>query len=236
MLTDIIEALLFASGEGMSSKELYEGLKISYTRLEIEKALRELKDTYSGGRGIVMIEFNDKYQLQTNPEYGTLLTDLLQKTKERELSKTLLQVLAIVAYKSPVTKQEIEELRGVNSDYVVQMLLKFNLIEAVGRKEALGHPILYATSEEFLKKFGMASLSELPDYDELMYKIKNNFEKYFEKSDDLYRNRKIKGDEEESEEDEDVVIAEVAAADVSDEEDDDDMPDFLLGEDVIRVE
>jgi segregation and condensation protein B len=237
MLTDIIEALLFASGGGMSSTELYEGLKSSYTRIEIEKALRELKNTYSGERGIIMIEFNDKYQLQSNPAYGELIAELLQKTKERELSKTLLQVLAIIAYKGPITKQEIEELRGVNSDYVVQMLLKFNLIEAVGRKEALGHPILYSTSEEFLKKFGLSSLSELPDYEDLIYKIKNNFDKYYEKSDDLYRNRKIAIDGEEEERKKEDRVAEVAAAEDSQEEDEEDeMPDFLLGEDIIRVE
>lgn len=238
MLTDIIEALLFASGGGMSSGELYEGLKASYTRIEIEKALRELKETYSGGRGIIMIEFNDKYQLQSNPMYGEILTELLQKTKERELSKTLLQVLAIIAYKGPVTKQEIEELRGVNSDYVVQMLLKFNLIEAVGRKEALGHPILYATSEEFLKRFGLTSLSELPDYEELIYKIKNNFDKYFEKSDDLYRSRKINEEAGEENNATEEDAAEVAAADAEDEEldEEDEMPDFLLGEDVVSIE
>ncbi|MDD3947172.1 MAG: SMC-Scp complex subunit ScpB [Clostridia bacterium] len=234
MLTDIIEALLFASGKGMSSSEMYEGLKHSYTKLEIEKAMRELKESYSGGRGIILIEFNDSYQFQTNPDYGGIISDMLMKTKERELSKTLLQVLAIIAYKSPITKQEIEELRGTNSDYVIQMLLKFNLIEAIGRKETLGHPILYATSEEFLKKFGLTSLSELPDYEELLYKIKNNFDKYFQKSDELYRNRVI--DTEDTNQDNDR--AEAAAADIDCEEtqEDDDMPDFLLGEDVIEVD
>lgn len=234
MLTDIIEALLFASGKGMSSSEMYEGLKHSYTKLEIEKAMRELKESYSGGRGIILIEFNDSYQFQTNPDYGGIISDMLMKTKERELSKTLLQVLAIIAYKSPITKQEIEELRGTNSDYVIQMLLKFNLIEAVGRKETLGHPILYATSEDFLKKFGLTSLSELPDYEELLYKIKNNFDKYFQKSDELYRNRVI--DTEDTNQDNDRAEAAAADIDYEETEEDDDMPDFLLGEDVIEVD
>lgn len=229
MLTDIIEALLFASGKGMSSAEIYEGLKFSYTKIEVERAIRELKSSYSGERGIILIDFNDNYQFQTNPEYGELISDLLLKTKERELSKTLLQVLAIIAYKSPITKQEIEELRGVNSDYVVQMLLKFNLIEAVGRKEALGHPILYATTEEFLKKFGLSSLAELPDYEELLLKIKNNFDKYFQKSEDLYRSRTISDD--------DIADTVAAAVDNSlQDEDSDDMPDFLIGEDIIEIE
>jgi segregation and condensation protein B len=232
MLTDIIEALIFASGSGISSSELYEGLKDKYTMIEIEKAIRELKESYSGPRGIILIEFNDTYQFQTNPEYGELLADLLQKTKERELSKTLLQVLAIIAYKSPITKQEIEELRGVNSDYVVQMLLKLNLIEPVGRKETLGQPILYATTEEFLKKFGLTSLAELPDYEDLLQRIKNNFDKYYEKSEDLYRHRSISENG-----DSDAAAVEAAAAVLdSDAGDDDELPDFLLGEDVVEVE
>ncbi|HOB64508.1 MAG: SMC-Scp complex subunit ScpB [Clostridiales bacterium] len=232
MLTDIIEALIFASGRGISSRELYEGLKDKYTMIEIEKAIRELKESYSGPRGIILIEFNDTYQFQTNPEYGELLADLLQKTKERELSKTLLQVLAIIAYKSPITKQEIEELRGVNSDYVVQMLLKLNLIEPVGRKETLGQPILYATTEEFLKKFGLTSLAELPDYEDLLQRIKNNFDKYYEKSEDLYRHRSISENG-----DSDAAAVEAAAAVLdSDAGDDDELPDFLLGEDVVEVE
>lgn len=232
MLTDIIEALIFASGRGISSSELYEGLKDKYTMIEIEKAIRELKESYSGPRGIILIEFNDTYQFQTNPEYGELLADLLQKTKERELSKTLLQVLAIIAYKSPITKQEIEELRGVNSDYVVQMLLKLNLIEPVGRKETLGQPILYATTEEFLKKFGLTSLAELPDYEDLLQRIKNNFDKYYEKSEDLYRHRSISENG-----DSDAAAVEAAAAVLdSDAGDDDELPDFLLGEDVVEVE
>lgn len=232
MLTDIIEALIFASGRGISSSELYEGLKDKYTMIEIEKAIRELKESYSSPRGIILIEFNDTYQFQTNPEYGELLADLLQKTKERELSKTLLQVLAIIAYKSPITKQEIEELRGVNSDYVVQMLLKLNLIEPVGRKETLGQPILYATTEEFLKKFGLTSLAELPDYEDLLQRIKNNFDKYYEKSEDLYRHRSISENG-----DSDAAAVEAAAAVLdSDAGDDDELPDFLLGEDVVEVE
>lgn len=232
MLTDIIEALIFASGRGISSRELYEGLKDKYTMIEIEKAIRELKESYSGPRGIILIEFNDTYQFQTNPEYGELLADLLQKTKERELSKTLLQVLAIIAYKSPITKQEIEELRGVNSDYVVQMLLKLNLIEPVGRKETLGQPILYATTEEFLKKFGLTSLAELPDYEDLLQRIKNNFDKYYEKSEDLYRHRSISENG-----DSDAAAVEAAAAVLdSAAGDDDELPDFLLGEDVVEVE
>lgn len=232
MLTDIIEALIFASGSGISSRELYEGLKDKYTMIEIEKAIRELKESYSGPRGIILIEFNDTYQFQTNPEYGELLADLLQKTKERELSKTLLQVLAIIAYKSPITKQEIEELRGVNSDYVVQMLLKLNLIEPVGRKETLGQPILYATTEEFLKKFGLTSLAELPDYEDLLQRIKNNFDKYYEKSEDLYRHRSISENG-----DSDAAAVEAAAAVLdSAAGDDDELPDFLLGEDVVEVE
>lgn len=242
MLKNIIEALLFASGGCLPAETIYHGLK-DYTRLEINHAMEELKEEYSGEKGIYLIEFNNKYQLQSNPFYGEIISDLLMETRERELSKTLLQVLAIVAYKQPITRQEIEDLRGVNSDYVIATLLKLNLIEAQGRKEALGHPILYGTSEEFLKKFGLPSLSDLPDYDELMYKIRTNYEKYYAKSGDLYRERDIESEERAAEKGavpSSDAEKEIAAADDSndsiEEEDDDALPDFLKDEDVVEID
>ncbi len=194
MLTDIIEAVVFASGSGIILDRLYASLR-DHSRREIDGAVEELKERYSGERGVRLIEFNDKIAFQSNPDYGEIISDVLLETRERELSKTLLQVLAIIAYKQPITRQEIEDLRGVNSDYVIAMLLKLNLIQAEGRKEALGHPILYGTTDEFLKKFGIPSLAELPDYDELMYKIRTNYEKYYEKSPELYRERNVEEEE-----------------------------------------
>lgn len=240
MLTNIIEALIFASGNGMTADEIHKGLQDRCTKKEVEKAVQELKKQYSGDKGIILVEYNKILQFQSNPGYGEILADMLMETRERELSKTLLQVLAIVAYKQPVTRAEIEDLRGVNSDYVVGMLLKLDLIEAVGRKETVGRPVLYGTTNEFLRKFGLQDLTELPDYDDLMHQIRTNFDKYYKKTEGLYREHDI--------DDTQVTAAdyvkEVAAAedDVdadSDEffdDDTDEVPNFLLDEDIVEVE
>ena len=247
MLTDIIEAIIFASGNGISKRALVNGLR-DYNAKDIEKALEELEKRYSGEeRGVRLIRFNDSYQFETNPAYGGTLSDILMETKERELSKTLLQVLAIIAYKQPVTRLEIEDLRGVGSDYVLGMLTKLGLIDVVGRKETLGRPLLYGTTDEFLKKFGLHSLEDLPDYDELMRLIRENFDKYY-KSASLYRERDI----DDSEPDIGLIdvneridrIDEVAAADAdgtgnTDDEffgEDSDDTGFMSGDDYIEIE
>lgn len=242
MLTNIIEAVLFAAGKGLEVHTLYNGL-VGYTRKEIDAALEELKKRYSGDCGIRLIQYNKTYQFQSNPDYGETIADMLMETKERELSKTLLQVLAIIAYKQPVTRSEIEDLRGVGSDYVIAMLLKLNLIETVGRKETLGRPLLYGTTDEFLRKFGLESLEELPDYDDLMQKIRNNFDKYYAKTQSLYRDREIDTGAPSIGFDEDTATGErakVAAADSEDDyyadEEESDNPDFLKGEDVVEVD
>ncbi len=240
MLTNIIEALIFASGNGMTADEIHKGLQDRCTKKEVEKAVQELKKQYSGDKGIILIEYNKTLQFQSNPNYGEILADMLMETRERELSKTLLQVLAIVAYKQPVTRAEIEDLRGVNSDYVVGMLLKLDLIEAVGRKETVGRPVLYGTTNEFLRKFGLQDLTELPDYDELMHQIRTNFDKYYKKTEGLYREHTI-DDTQVTAEDyaKEVAAAEVVEDDAEDEffeEDIDEMPSFLVDEDIVEIE
>jgi segregation and condensation protein B len=222
MLTEIIEAMLFAAGHGLMQDVIYTGLGTEYSKKEIDEAIKEIRKRYAGDRGIVLIEYNKKFQLQSNPKYGDILADTLKETRERELSKTLLKVLAIIAYKQPITRPEIEELRGVSADYVIAMLLKLNLIEPKGRKEALGNPILYGTTDEFLRKFGITDLSELPDYDALMEKIRNNYEKYHAKSTGLYRERDIDMDTSE----EPLTVSLKTADDINDNE----FPEFLEGE------
>ncbi len=230
MPSNIIEALIFASGHGMHREDIYKGLKDQYSKKEIDSAIEKLRKQYSDDRGMHLICANNIYQFQSNPAYGDLLADLLLETRERQLSKTLLQVLAIIAYKQPVTRTEIEELRGVGSDYVIAMLLKLNLIEAIGRKESIGKPILYGTTTEFLRKFGLETLEELPDYDDLMLKIKNNFEKYYAKEDTLFRDRNIDMTHPEDE------IEEIPEDQFFGDDTDDDIPDFLSGEDIIEIE
>jgi segregation and condensation protein B len=230
MPLNIIEALIFASGHGMHRDDLYKGLKEQFNKKEIDSALETLRKQYSGDRGMHLILANNIYQFQSNPAYGDLLADLLLETRERQLSKTLLQVLAIIAYKQPVTRTDIEDLRGVGSDYVIAMLLKLNLIEAVGRKETIGKPILYGTTTEFLKKFGLETLEDLPDYEDLMLKIKNNFEKYYAKEDTLFRDRNIDMTHPED------IIEEAVPEDEYFGDEEEDIPDFLSGEDIVEIE
>ena len=238
MLTDIIEAIVFASGKGITRKAIMNGLK-DYSGKDIDAALKDLEKRYSGEeRGVRLIRYNDTYQFETNPAYGDILADVLMETKERELSKTLLQVLAIIAYKQPVTRVEIEDLRGVGSDYVLAMLTKLDLIDVVGRKETLGRPLLYGTTDEFLKKFGLHSLEDLPDYDELMQKIRDNFDKYY-RSASLYHEREI--DSSTPEIGVIDVSEEVASAALNDDDeyfgtDTEDDAGFMSGDDFVEID
>lgn len=238
MLTAIIEALIFASGEGIALETIYNKLT-DFTKREINKSVEELKTRYGGENGIVIVQYNGILHMQTNPAYGDILADALQETKEKELSRTLLQVLAIVAYKQPITRAEIEELRGVNSDYVISMLTRLDLVEAIGQKDTVGKPILYATTNEFLRKFKLTELSELPDFDELMHKIRTNFDKYYEKRSGLYRERDIE-DEEKPKSDSSEPQSEAAAAEDADDNEffgeEEDLPDYLENEEVIEIE
>lgn len=211
-LTQTIESLIFSSGKSIDKKEITKGLGIK--KSELDKALEELKEKYSGSSGIQLLDFNDKVQFSSNPNYGDLIADILVKIRERELSKVLLEVLAIVAYKQPVTRLEIEELRGLNSEYALQMLQKVNLIEVVGRKDAIGRPSLYATTDEFLIKFGLNSLDALPSYEEVLEHLKV----YDENSEvSLFRQVDVEG-----------IIG-------VDENMEEEIPDFLKGEHIEEI-
>ena len=108
----------------------------------------------------------------TAPDVGEQVAEVLKPLKERELSRSLLEVMAIVAYKQPVTRLEIDDIRSANSDYAITMLLKANLITVVGRKDAIGRPLLYGTTDDFLVKFQLGDLSELPSVKEVQERIK----------------------------------------------------------------
>ena len=166
-----VEALIFASGVPSKCSELYDSLPPEVTKKDINDAIKALDQTYRDPRGIVLLHIDDKVQFATNPAYGDAVAGALRPIKERELSRTLLEVLAIIAYKQPITKGELEELRGLNCDYAVHTLLDLQMIEPVGRKDAVGRPILYGTTDNFLKRFRLNSIEDLPDYDELMESI-----------------------------------------------------------------
>lgn len=168
-LTNTIEAILFASGKSVSLSDIAEKLGVSMG--EVKKSLHELKEKYGEDGGIQLLQFNGKAQLGSNPAYKTDVEAVLNPIREKELTRTILECAAIVAYKQPITKTEIELLRGLNSDYAVRVLLDLKLIYPCGRKDAVGKPILYATTDEFLKRFKLNSLEDLPDYDALMAAI-----------------------------------------------------------------
>ena len=122
--------------------------------------------------GIRLLHFNHKLQLATNPEYKEAVSAVLMPIREKEFTRTILECAAIVAYKQPVTRTEIEVIRGgMSCDYAISTLLSLDMIYPCGRRETPGRPIEYATTDNFLKRFKLKSLSELPDYEELMEKI-----------------------------------------------------------------
>ncbi|SHG65483.1 MULTISPECIES: SMC-Scp complex subunit ScpB [Virgibacillus] len=161
-LKAIVEGLLFASGnEGITIKQLSDVLEV--TEATIELVLDELKQEYeSTDRGIRMMQAHEVFHLTTKPEHSHYYKKLLETPQTTRMSQAALETLAIIAYNQPITRTEIEEIRGVKSDRPVQTLLSRLLIEEVGRKDTVGKPILFATTKEFLTYFGLTSLQDLP--------------------------------------------------------------------------
>ncbi len=171
-LKNIIEAVVFASGKGIKRQELLEKMP-ELNEKALNQAIEELKAEYSkeSGSGIIFFTYGDKLTFASNDLYGTEVTTVLTPLKERELSRSLLEVLSLVAYKQPITRLEIEDIRGVNSDYAISMLSKANLINVIGRKDAPGRPMLFGTTDDFLIKFELQNLSELPSRKAIMDRI-----------------------------------------------------------------
>ena len=160
-LAHVIEAILFVAGEPVNVKDVQRALDV--TEDETRQAIDALDSDYSfHRRGITLKRFGEHIQLSTRAEYAPYVERLLQPIQKQSLSQSALETLAIVAYRQPVTKLEMEAVRGVKCDYSVQSLVNKGLIEEVGRKEALGRPILYGTTDKFLSHFGLSSLEDLP--------------------------------------------------------------------------
>ena len=161
MLPGIVEAILFVAGEPVSVEDLAHALDL--TVLELEPALEALRDGYDFDmRGLRLNRFGGSVQLSTRPEFAPYIERLLQPVQKRNLSQTVMETLSIVAYRQPVTKAEIEAIRGVKCDYSLQSLTNKGLIAEVGRRDTLGRPILYGTTEGFLRHFGIETLGQLP--------------------------------------------------------------------------
>ena len=168
-LSNILESILFVSGNPVPTEIIAEKLGVSVK--EVQDAAKKLQERYSEKSGLRLLIFNKKLQLSSNPEYKDYVSSVLNPIKEREFTKTILECSAIIAYKQPITKGELENLRGLNCDYAIHTLLDLKMIEPVGRKDAVGRPILYATTDNFLKRFKLNSIEDLPDYDTLMESI-----------------------------------------------------------------
>ena len=228
-LTNIIESLLFINGKAVSVHDIVANLGV--TEKEVFAAAKELQSKYSDPCGLNLLIFNSKLQFSSNPKYAEQVSLVLNPIRERELSKSMLETAAIIAYKQPVTRLDLEEIRG-NSEYAIQNLLKLGVIEIVGRKNAVGRPVLFGTTDEFLKRFEISSLNDLPDYNMLMARIKSlngtdDTDNYLFKKDEYVEGQT----EEKSFSVEDIPKSapsdEFELFDVTDEE----TPDFLLGED-----
>ncbi len=166
-LTAVIEALLFVAGEPMSLDKLTEVLEGTDTG-RIREALDRLRQNYdAAGRGLQIVEVAGGYQIATRSECAPWIRALEKIKSATRLSRSGLETLAIVAYKQPVTRGEIEAIRGVDSAGVLKTLLERRIVKIVGRREGLGRPMLYGTTREFLHYFGLKDLSELPALKEL---------------------------------------------------------------------
>ena len=160
------ESMMFTWGEPLDAKIAADVFDI--TKNEAYEYFKELQTEYEQeGRGIVIREVNGAFQFVTREENADYIERLCTPVKAKRLSQSALEVLAIVAYKQPVTKGEIEAIRGIKCDRVMEGLMNKNLVEAVGRSEAVGRPVLYGTTDTFLKNFGFASIKELPEIDDI---------------------------------------------------------------------
>lgn len=168
----IIESILFVSGEAMDIKEIASILECDMEHTY--KLLQELRERYEEEeRGILLISMNDEYMLVTKSENSDFIQKLLKTNSRQSLSRAALETLAIIVYRQPITRIEIDEIRGVKSDKAIQTLLEKNLIKESGRKHVLGRPIMYGTTDEFLRYFGLKDLKQMPSLDEF---IKDNEE------------------------------------------------------------
>lgn len=160
-LEAVIEAVLFTMGEAVELERI--AAVIEHDEDTTRKIIRNMMDKYDAeDRGIQIVELNGSFQMCTKEEMYESLIRIAHIPKKHVLTDILLETLSIIAYKQPITKIEIENIRGVKSDHAVNKLVEYELVEEVGRLDAPGRPILFGTSEEFLRSFGIGSLEELP--------------------------------------------------------------------------
>ena len=157
----IIEAILFTMGESVELSKIADAIELE--KKDTKKILDEMIEEWNTSeRGITIMELDGAYQMCTKNEMYEYLIKIAKQPKQRVLTDVLLETLSIIAYKQPVTKAEIEKIRGVSSDHAVSKLVEYNLVCELGRLDAPGRPILFGTTEEFLRSFGVNSIDNLP--------------------------------------------------------------------------
>lgn len=158
----VLEGILFSMGDAVDLGRLAE--TIEEDKRKTRKLLEEMAEEYQNeGRGIMITWFEDKVQLCTKPEVYDYLIKIAKNAPKFTLSDTVLETLSIIAYKQPVTRVEVEKVRGVSSDFAINKLLEYDLIQELGRLDAPGRPLLFGTTEQFLRCFGVHSLEDLPE-------------------------------------------------------------------------
>jgi len=168
----IIESLLFIWGDPLSVSDISNILEME--EKEVKKILDDMIDEFEiNRRGIRIIRIRNKYQLGTRPEHYQWISKLTEKKESKGLSNAALETLAIIAYKQPITKSEVEAIRGVRCDKAINTLISKNLIRELGRLDKTGKPIIYGTTDEFLRYFGLKELEDLPKLDDLNSIVEN---------------------------------------------------------------
>lgn len=158
----VIEAILFTMGESVEISRLAAVLETD--KKEVKEILEEMQKKYEAEeRGITLMQFEDSVQLSTKPQLYESLIKIAKTPRKMVLTDTVIETLSIIAYKQPVTRLEIERIRGVSCDHAINKLLEYDLITELGRLDAPGRPLLFGTTEQFLRCFGVKSLEELPE-------------------------------------------------------------------------
>ncbi len=162
-IKNIIEAIMFAYSEPITIRELNNAINEELSPKEIELMLNSLIEEYKvNNRGIQIIKLEDKYQMCTNKDYSDFIKNILEPKRKKTLSQATLETLTIIAYKQPITKIEVEEIRGVKCDRAIQTLIESELIYEAGRLDKIGKPIVYKTTNEFLKLLNIEKIEDLP--------------------------------------------------------------------------
>ncbi|MCR4610901.1 MAG: SMC-Scp complex subunit ScpB [Lachnospiraceae bacterium] len=165
-MESIIEGILFTMGDSVKPEKIANALSVE--KDEVISCLDNMMKRYEeDNRGIRLMKLDDSYQMCTSPEIYEYLIKIAKQPKRYVLTEVLLETLSIIAYKQPVTKSEIDKIRGVSCGHAVNKLVEFNLVEEVGRLDAPGRPMLFGTTEDFLRSFGVSSIEELPQLNQV---------------------------------------------------------------------